>query len=50
MLLIPEDKGKHISEFKVTLGQGKFQVKNNLGPGMVVHSFNLGLTFCWKSA
>jgi hypothetical protein len=46
--LIPGDGGQHISEFKACLGQNKFQVKKSLGPGMLVHSFNLGHIFCWK--
>jgi len=47
-VLFPGDTGKQTSEFKASLGQGKFQVKNNIGPGMVVHTFNLGNTFCWR--
>jgi hypothetical protein len=38
MALIPGDRGNQISEFKANLGQSKFQVKNSLGPGMVVLS------------
>ena len=46
--LIPEEKSKQISEFNGSLGQSKFQVKNSLGPGKVVHTFNLGHVFCWR--
>ena len=39
MPLIPGDPGKQISEFKASLGQSKFQIKNSLGPGVVAHTF-----------
>jgi hypothetical protein len=48
MPLIPGDRDKQISEFKASLGETKFQDKKNLGPGMMVHTFNLGHTFCWR--
>jgi hypothetical protein len=48
MPLIPGDRGKQISEFKASLGQNKFQVKNSLDSGMAVDIFNLGHTFFWR--
>ena len=36
--LIPGDRGKQISEFKTSLAQSEFQVKNSLGPGVVIYS------------
>jgi hypothetical protein len=36
MHLVPEDRDKQISKFKVSLVYSKFQVKNCLGP----HMFN----------
>ena len=47
MPLIPGDRDKQISEFKAILGQSKFKVES-LGPGVVVHTFNLGHTLCWR--
>jgi hypothetical protein len=32
--LVPGDRGKQISEFKGSLGQSKFQIKNSLSTGM----------------
>jgi hypothetical protein len=46
--LIPEDSEKQISGFKAILEQIKFQVNNNLDPGLLVHTFTLCHTFFWR--
>jgi hypothetical protein len=46
--LISEDRGKQISKIMAGLGQRKFQVKDSLGPNVVIYTFNLGHTFCWR--
>jgi hypothetical protein len=39
-LLIPGSNSKIISKFKAILVKSKYQVKKNLNPGMVDHTFN----------
>ena len=39
-LLIPRSNSKIISKFKAILVKSKYQVKKNLNPGMVDHTFN----------
>lgn len=47
--LNPVFKEIHTSEIKASLGQGKLQGTNSLGPGVEAYTFNLGPTFRWRS-
>ena len=38
--LMPGDKTKQMSKFKVNLGQSKNYVEKRLGPGWLVHAFS----------
>jgi hypothetical protein len=50
MPLILGDRGKKISEFKMSLVQNQFQVQKSLGPGMVAQTFiPLVLKVCWEA-